>query len=79
MIIDPQSSPVYFPAGTILFLQSGATLSVQSGATIAPQVGGQAAPIANVPTGGSATAAADADAINSILAALRAVGIIAGS
>ena len=41
--------------------------------------GAQAAAIANVLTAGSATAAANATAINSILVALRGVGIIAAS
>jgi hypothetical protein len=40
-------------------------------------VGAQGALIADVPTGGSATAAANATAINSILARLRAHGLIA--
>ena len=66
-----------FPTGTILFLDAGAVLRVESGAVIAPEVGGQPAAIADVPTAGSATAAANATAINSILAAPRGAGLIA--
>lgn len=47
------------------------------GGTIKGSGGSQNAAIADVPTAGSATAAANATAINSILAALRDTGIIA--
>ena len=66
--------------------QGGDTLSVESGGAIDVETGGkvkangtQAAAIADVTTGGGATAAANATAINSILAALRGVGVIASS
>jgi hypothetical protein len=53
-------------------------LRVESGGLITA-AGTQAAHIANVATAGSATAAANAAAINSILAALRGVGVLASS
>jgi hypothetical protein len=56
---------------------SGGKLVVQTGGQIVPNSGTQAAAIANVATAGSATAAANATAINSILVALRGAGIIA--
>ena len=58
--------------------QGGDELRVESGGTIT-EAGTQAAAIADVATSGSATAAANATAINSILAALRGVGIIASA
>lgn len=56
--------------------QGGDQIDVASGGKITA-AGTQAAAITNVATAGSATAAANATAINSILAALRGVGIIA--
>ena len=58
--------------------QGGDRIDVASGGQITA-AGTQAAAIANVATAGSATAAANATAINSILAALRGVGLIASS
>jgi hypothetical protein len=58
--------------------QGGASINVATGGRITAN-GTQAGVIANVPTAGSATAADNATAINSILAALRGVGIIAAS
>lgn len=59
--------------------QGGAKLVVGTGGAIVGESGAQAAAIADVATAGSATAAANATAINSLLAALRNVGIIAPS
>lgn len=61
--------------------QGGSRLEVDAtnGGAITPGNGTQASAIADVATGGSATAAANATAINSILAALRGVGIVASS
>ena len=56
---------------------SAAELNKLDGAGAAVASGTQAAAITNVPTAGSATAAANATAINSLLAAARAFGIIA--
>lgn len=58
--------------------QGGDELRVDSGGKIT-NAGTQAGAIADVATAGSATAAANATAINSILAALRGVGVIASS
>lgn len=58
--------------------QGGDQIDVASGGKITA-AGTQAAHIANVATAGSATAAGNATAINSILAALRGVGILASS
>lgn len=54
------------------------TIDIRPGGSITAD-GTQASEIADVPTEGSATAGANATAINSILAALRGVGIIASS
>lgn len=62
----------------ISFPHGGEQIDVASGGKITA-AGTQAAHIANVATAGSATAAANATAINSILAALRGVGILASS
>ena len=59
-------------------VQGANELRVNSGGKITA-AGSQAAHIADVATAGSATAAANAAAINSILAALRGVGILAAS
>lgn len=61
--------------------QGGDRLEVDAtnGGKITPGNGTQASAIADVATAGSATAAANATAINSILAALRGVGIIAAA
>ena len=66
--------------------QGGGTLTVESGGAIDIKAGGkvfaggvQAGAISDVDTAGSATAAANATAINAILAALRGAGIIAAS
>lgn len=56
----------------------GDELAVASGGRITAN-GTQAAAIANVPTAGAATAAANATAINAILAAMRGIGVIASS
>lgn len=56
----------------------GGELAIGSSGSITAD-GTQAAAIADVDTAGSATAAANATAINSILAALRGVGIIPSS
>lgn len=56
--------------------QGGEQMDVATGGKITA-AGTQASAITNVATAGSATAAANATAINSILAALRGVGIIA--
>ena len=56
--------------------QGGASLNVATGGRITAN-GTQAAAIANVTTGGGSGSAANATAINSILAALRGVGVIA--
>lgn len=56
----------------------GGELRIASGGTITA-AGTQAEAISDVATAGSATAAANATAINSILAALRGAGIIAAS
>lgn len=56
----------------------GDEIAVASGGKITND-GTQAAHIANVLTAGSATSAANATAINSILVALRGVGILASS
>lgn len=60
-----------------LYVQRDGVIEMATGSKILGQSGVQAVAIADVETGGSATAAANATAINSILAALRAVGIIA--
>lgn len=57
----------------------GGSLRIATGGQITPNSGTQAAAIANVPTAGSAAAAANATAINSILVALRGAGIIASA
>ena len=59
-------------------VQGGGAIDVATGGAITAN-GTQAAHIANVATAGSATAAANATAINSILAALRGVGVLASS
>ena len=56
----------------------GDSLDVRTGGKMLAN-GTQASAITNVPTAGSATAAANATAINSILAALRGVGTIAST
>ena len=65
-------------AAKIVRTNGGDDLRVNSGGKITA-AGTQAAHIANVATAGSATAAGNATAINSILAALRGVGILASS
>lgn len=62
----------------ISFPQGGDEIAVATGGKITA-AGTQADHIANVATAGSATAAANAAAINSILAALRGVGVLASS
>lgn len=62
--------------GDALQVASGGEIKIESGGKIT-SAGTQAAAIADVPTDTSADAAANATAINSILAALRGVGIIA--
>ncbi|MCZ2341469.1 MAG: hypothetical protein LC104_06685 [Bacteroidales bacterium] len=64
--------------GDRMVLASGGELEVQDGATITAN-GTQAESIADVPTSGAATMADNATAINSILAALRGIGVIAAS
>lgn len=64
--------------GDTLTVESGGKIDIVSGGQITDD-GTQADAIADVATAGSATAAANATAINSILAALRGVGIIAES
>lgn len=64
--------------GKVQHRQGGDAIDVYTGGAIT-NAGTQAAVIADVATAGSATAAANATAINSILAALRGVGIIATS
>jgi hypothetical protein len=54
----------------------GGELRIATGGTITPNSGTQASAITN-PTGGATTDAEARTAINSILAALRGVGIIA--
>lgn len=64
--------------GDTLTVEAGGAINFQSGAKLLAG-GAQAVAIADVETGGSATAAANAVAINAILAALRGAGIIAAS
>lgn len=64
--------------GDELVVAADGAINVESGGEIQAD-GTQAAAIADVDTAGSATAAANATAINSILAALRGVGVIASS
>jgi len=65
--------------GEELVVASGGEIKVETGGAIVPNSGTQATAISDVATAGSATAAANATAINSILAALRGVGIIASA
>ena len=70
---------VYMPQGDdalVVLAADGGAIKGQASAGGAPA---QAEAIADVDTAGSATAAANATAINSILAALRNTGIIAAS
>ena len=55
---------------------SGTDNALNLKGTVKGKDGTQPAAIADVPTAGSATAAANATAINSVLAALRNAGII---
>ena len=64
--------------GDVLVVASGGSINVETGGAVTAN-GTQAATIADVATAGSATAAANATAINSILAALKGAGIIASS
>lgn len=64
--------------GDKLVVDAGDEIDMQPGGAITAD-GTQAAAIADVPTDVSADAAANAAAINSILAALRAIGVIASS
>ncbi|MBI1207501.1 MAG: hypothetical protein GC191_09475 [Azospirillum sp.] len=57
----------------------GGVLQVAAGGSIVGADGSQAAAIADVPTAGAALAAANATAINAILAVLRATGQIAAT
>ena len=65
-------------AAKIVRTKGGDEIRVNSGGKITA-AGTQAANIADVATAGSATAAANATAINAILAALEGVGILASS
>lgn len=60
----------------VVFPQGGEAMDVRTGGKVLAN-GTQASAITNVATAGSATAAGNATAINSILAALRGAGIIA--
>lgn len=71
--------PLRIRTGGILFLESGAVIKLATGATIVPEAGGLPAAITDATTGGSATAANCATAINGILAALRNAGLIASA
>lgn len=64
--------------GDQMVVASGGSINVETGGQILAN-GTQAAAITDVATAGSATAAANATAINSILAALRGAGIIASA
>lgn len=64
--------------GDALTVEAGGAINLKPGAKLTAG-GAQAAAITDVPTGGSATAAANATAINAILASLRGAGIIAAS
>jgi hypothetical protein len=64
--------------GAELVVASGGSINIESGGTITA-AGTQATAISDVPTAGSAAAADNATAINSILAALRGAGIIASA
>lgn len=64
--------------GEELVVASGGEINVESGGAITA-AGTQATAISDVATAGSATAAANATAINDILAALRGVGVIASA
>jgi hypothetical protein len=79
-------------AGADVTVKNGAALTVSGTQTVSATgimnfaagakmkaAGTQAAAIADVPTGGSADAAANAAAINSLLAAARGVGLIAST
>lgn len=65
--------------GEQLVVASGGSIKIETGGSIVPNSGTQATAISDVATAGSATAAANATAINSILAALRGAGIIASA
>ena len=60
-------------------ITDGGKLKIETGGQIVPDDGTQEAAIDDVPTGGSADAAENADAINAILAVIRALGLIATS
>lgn len=74
---DGYTGKVYREQGADSLVVLGADGGVVKGQASAGAAPAQAAAIADVATGGGATAAANATAINSILAALRGVGIIA--
>jgi len=65
--------------GEQLVVASGGSIKIETGGSIVPNSGTQATAISDVPTAGSAAAADNATAINSILAALRGAGIIASA
>jgi hypothetical protein len=75
-----QTHKVHRPQGDAdtMKVESGGKIDIVSGGKILDD-GVQAAHIADVATAGAATAAANATAINSILAAMRGVGILATS
>ena len=64
--------------GEKLVVDAGGSLDIKTGGSLLAN-GTQAAAITDVPTAGSATAAANATAINAILAALRGAGVIASA
>lgn len=71
------NTPNYLDQGGAVLVIGGELRIAATGQITAEGV--QANAIADVPTAGSATAAANATAVNSILAALRGAGIIASS
>jgi hypothetical protein len=60
-----------------LYVRRGGTVEMAAGSKFVSHGGTQPLAIADVDTGGSATAAANATAINQILAVLRSLNIIA--
>ena len=65
--------------GDAYVIADGGKLVIETGGQIVPDDETQEAAIDDVPTGGSADAAENADAINAILAVMRTLGFIATS
>lgn len=84
VVRDDDGNELSIKSGGVIDVESGGAINVTSGGILDVKTGGiikangtQAAHIADVPTAGSADAAANATAINSIILVLEGAGLTA--